>query len=136
MVPNPTITFTRPNDTSPRSIPIYIRGKNALNMRAHNDIVGMKPTISTLMATSSPTVRRASTLAKCIHGYTHAPRSEMIEIFPHGGYASEGITKLCKDVVDSCQVCTRSGQPAFFKSISVTHVSQASNQELQADFMF
>lgn len=133
---SPTITLSRPSDDRPRSLPIYIRSIDPIHLRAHADITGLMPTTETLLVTHHTANRRTSTLAKRIHRYSHAPYSEMIEILTRGGRNEPGIQALCKDLVDACLVCARSGQPLATKKVSFTHICEKFNQEAQADFMF
>lgn len=105
-------------------------------MRAHIDIIGMMPTVCTLMAKGSPNAHRSSTLAKHIHRYTHTPRTEMLEILSRAAHREEQVTKLCQDIVESSQVCTRSGQPGFSKMASLMEVFEAFNHKPQVHFIF
>lgn len=134
--PNSSITFMRPNDRHPRTLPVYIRGDDPLRLRAHVDIVGLMPTSLSFLVTNPSGPQRASTLAKRLHRYTHAPYKEMVEILSRGGHKNAKVKHLCREIIESCPVCARSGPPTPTKKISFTHVCEAFNQEIQADFMF
>lgn len=77
----PTMEIKRPNDSSPRSPPIYVRNEDPLNLRAYVDIIGLMPSsVGTLLTTDRSVFPRATTLAKRILRYSHAPHKEMVEI--------------------------------------------------------
>lgn len=134
--PQPTIIFQRPSEREERVLPIYIRETDTIHRRAHVDLIGLKPTAATLLVTHRSSVIRANTMAKRLHRYSHAPISEMVYMLQRGGYNTPRLRRLCTDIVEACPVCARSGLPAPCRKISLTHVCQEFNQEVQADFMF
>lgn len=46
------------------------------------------------------------------------------------------LAKTIDDIVDACEICTKNGQPKTSRKISLTHVNEAFNQELQIDFFY
>lgn len=135
----PSITLKRPLDSSPRTLPVHIRGGGPLDMRAYVDVIGLGPIqfFGALLAPSSfgPKIRPV-TMAKFIRRFKHAPFLEMVNLLCRSG-CQEGYTrKICKKVVLNCLVCQQSGLPAQSKKISLTHTCEAFNVEIQTDFMF
>lgn len=46
------------------------------------------------------------------------------------------IAEACYNVYSACAICAATGRPAPKKKVSMTHVSEAFNEELQADFVY
>lgn len=68
--------------------------------------------------------------------YCHVSSNQLVKSFQRAGYKIPYIKKVCNQIVDSCMVCARSGLPSKCKKVSLSHVCQAFNIEIQADFMF
>lgn len=131
-----TFTFLRPPAEYSPSLPIYINRDDPLNIRAYVDIVGRKSGIRALSATTNSSGLRPTTLAKRLHRYSHAPRSEMVELITRTGVPRSTATRICRAVVDNFSVWKRFGLPEISRNISLTHIFKAFNNEIQADFMF
>lgn len=79
---------------------------------------------------------RAMTLAKRIHNGTHASASQIVQICKDAGWTGSELEKAIRDTCARCDVCTRSGPQAPSRKISLTHVNQNINDEIQTDFLF
>lgn len=134
--PRPQISLKRPHDDVAKQLPIYINEYNPILARAHIDVIGIIPISNSFLVANHMQDMRPTTLAKRIHRYSHAPLREMVDIMKAGGKGGESVEKLCKEIVDSCPVCAKSGLPLSSKKVSLSHVCQSFNQEVQADFMF
>lgn len=132
---SPTITFNLPHATMPRTFPIYITGDN-LTRRAHLDLIGLRPATSSLYTTSIPSSLRPPTLAKRIHRYSHAPAMEMADMLARTGCSKETAFNISKEIVANCIACQKSGPPQPSKKLSLFHICEAHNQEIQTDFMY
>lgn len=49
---------------------------------------------------------------------------------------SPAMEEAIEKVTDACEICAKNGRLKAFRKISLTHVNEAFNQELQIDFMF
>lgn len=129
-----TITIMRPTiDTEPRKFFTYIGQDQTGSERRRLEIVphGIS-TVTTLLANFVS--RYDINLAKKVHRYSHGRESEMISLFQDAGILTEPLKMACKKVVDACDACKGSGRRGIKKKISLTHVNQAFNEEIQVDF--
>lgn len=133
---NQTITIQRPENKFPKCLPIYLHSEDPLRLRAHVVIIGLKPYSCTLLVSNRAPSLRTSTLAKRLHRYTHAGTKDMVEMLRHTDCPRSELIVLCKRIVQACPVCVRTGIPLPSKKVSITHVCEAFNQEIQADFTF
>ena len=52
------------------------------------------------------------------------------------GMLDKSLEEAIEQVCNACEVCVKNGRPSPSKKVSLTHFSQAFNEELQIDFMF
>lgn len=135
-IPEPFLTIHHPQDSNPKSLPIYVKGRNSLTKRAYLDLIGLTPTSGALTATVSGLTIRPTTMARRLHRYTHAPLREMVDMLTRTGCDKTAALRICREIHDNCLVCAQTGPPAPTRKISLTHVCRAFNTEIQADFMF
>lgn len=129
------IEMNRPTDTSNCIIFTYfVPGDDRLHLDiASHPLVGVTTLFATihLSATLQPLI-----LSKNIHRYAHAPADEIKAISLDGGVLDESLEAAIEKVVTACEICTSSGRPTSSKKVSLTHVNEAFNEELQVDFTF
>ena len=80
--------------------------------------------------------QRPSTIAAKLHRYTHATAEELITTYRDAGWLNEEPRDSIHRVCHSCGLCAESGFPKSSKKVSLTHVNEAFNQEVQLDFTF
>lgn len=73
-------------------------------------------------------------LIKNIHRFTHATFEERKHLLKHAVTFTNELSEACDTVFDSYTICASSGRPKHKCYISLTHVNEAFNQEVQADF--
>lgn len=130
-----TITFQRPHDTTPFTFNTYIADDDGGNPRTRLDIAPNKTTtISSLM--SNIVKRKELNLAKRIHRFGHSSVSDMMDIMTDANLDTEKLRHACQKVYDACDICAASGRPKIKKKISLSHVNEGFNQEVQADFLY
>lgn len=128
----PTLTIMRPTDTEERVVQLYLSGNSPFDLRKRVLIV---PTVHTMLTKRSIELRPRS-LAKRLHNLTHAPCDELVKICQRAGHVSAELKEEIRKITSECPICARSGHPVPSKKVSVTHVNQAFNVELQVDFTF
>lgn len=129
-----SITIMRPTiDKEPRKFFTYIGQDQTGSERKRLEILPHdKSTVTTLMA--NIVSRYEINLAKKVHRYSHAHESEMINLFKNAGILTPPLALACRKVVDACDACKGSGRRGIKRKISLSHVNQAFNEEIQADF--
>lgn len=130
------LILNRPKDKGPRSLPCYFDNSDRLRQRLRALVVPSVPIISALAATAAWPNLRISTLAKRLHRLTHAPPGEIVALCKKGGILTPDLSKRIYELSEACEICARSGLPHASKKVSITHVSEAFNQEVQIDFTF
>lgn len=131
------VVMKRPRDTDRRTLNTYISGFSPLEHRLRLEITPIPCATNALIghARRRPDIRPA-TLAKRIHNITHAPASEAIRICKQAGWLNDEVEKAIEKVSRECETCARSGRPPPSKKLSLTHVNQDFNDEVQGDFTF
>lgn len=74
-------------------------------------------------------------LVKKIHRFTHAPAEEMKALFKDAGMATAKLDAACDKNFGACEIYVSSEEPKQRKKISLTHVNNAFNEDLTADFV-
>lgn len=59
----------------------------------------------------------------------------MMSLLNDAGISSSKTKDLHEKVSRACDICAQTGRPVPKKKISLTHVNQAFNESLQADFL-
>ena len=83
----------------------------------------------------SPMARRELNFVKRVHRFSHGTATEMKELFEDASLLSGGIGKACDRVHRACDICASTGRPKDKKKVSLTHVNEAFNVEIQADYV-
>ena len=129
------IEMKRPKDDAHRYLYTYIDssdGRLRLDIAPHP-----LATKKTLLGNIHTTVKRQPlTLCKRVHRYTHATPDEMRHLFQDANMLDNELEDAIEQVCNACEVCAKNGRPLPSKKVSLTHVNQAFNAELQIDFMF
>lgn len=131
---HPYIEFRRPTDNNPRRFPTYIT-RSESDSRLRMEIA---PHASSSMPSLMANIhgRKELSLAKKIHRYTHATATEMKHIYHTANQLTEPLAQAFDKVYTACEICCSEGRPFHAKKISISHVNEAFNQELQADFFW
>lgn len=90
--------------------------------------------IHSLLATIS--TRTELNMAKRVHRFGHATTAEMLDLLAGAKLDPSKLAAACDKAYKACPVCAATGRPANKRKISTTHVHEAFNQELQADFTY
>lgn len=80
--------------------------------------------------------RQPIAFCKRVHRYTHATADEMKLLCTEANMLNSNLEAAIEQVCNACDVCAKNGRPAPTKKISITHVNQAFNVEIQIDFFF
>lgn len=60
----------------------------------------------------------------------------MIRILKCAGHSGNISRPICETIVNNCQVCKKTSLPASARKVSLSHIFQAFNEEIQCDFVF
>ena len=136
----PFLEMKRPLDTSLRVFNTYIARKADKhgNRRQHVSIIP-EPGIcvTSLMSRLEQRTKRAPMVfAKHVHRLTHAVPDEIKSLCHDAGILEPRLAQATDLVDNSCGICAPNGQPLPSRKVSLTHVNEALNQEIQADFTF
>lgn len=133
----PTMTIARPNEKSPWVLSIYVDGASKFQIRGRVLIILIAHVTSSLMATNAVSATsRPMTTAKRVHRLTHATAEELIHICKTANWLTPDPKTSIRKVTAACQICAESGLPVPSKKISITHMNEAFNQNVQVDFTF
>lgn len=128
--------FKRPTDSDVRMFQTYVSGEHDLDKRLRVNLC------STVGVTTDKTMGalisnlRASRLVKRFHRLTHATPSETRRFMKSGGRLTGDVEKEIEEVHHACEICAQSGQPEPSRKISMTHVNEGFNEELQIDYTY
>ena len=129
-----SIVFKRPGDTTQRVFKTYIAQDEDGNKRIRFEIIlHLKSTKSSMMG--SPMARRELNMVKRVHRFSHSTATEMKELFKDASLLSGGIGKACDKVHRACDICASTGRLKDKEKVSLTHVNEAFNVEIQADYV-
>lgn len=90
---------------------------------------------STRSLMSSSTNWDMTVLIKKIHMFKNSSDEEMIRILTDTEYDEEELIEPCRKVYRDCEICSSTGRPASKRKVSITHVNEAFNSSIQADFV-
>lgn len=139
IAPAPFLYFQRPSDSTPRMFNTYITAypSSPLCERIRVSIFPKPQTCMNALVSSSllhRTSRAPKVTAKRLHRLTHAPAEQIKSIFEQAGALKDGLSDAIDMVENACGICKSSGRPAANRKVSLTHVNEAFNMELQLDF--
>lgn len=131
------LRFNRPFDNGPRIFYTYVTGDDKFNRRLRLAITPIIPIVPSLLDNTEPQKQqRMNTLAKRLHRLTHESSDELYRFCTQAGYDITNMKGALDDICNSCEVCAFSGLSSFSKQISISHINQAFNQEIQIDFTY
>ena len=78
--------------------------------------------------------RQPLAFCKRVHRYAHATPEEMKTLCMEAGMLDDELTAAIERVFQACEVCAKNRRPPPSKKVSLSHVSQAFNVEIQIDF--
>lgn len=129
----PVIEFQRPSDTAVRQFEIYQAKDEDGNPRLRVSMVPHQhSSVRSLLANGS--ARQDLNLVRRLHRYTHWNSHEMKQFLQDAGQLTAERSRICQKIQDECDVCASSGRPAIRNKISMTHINQQFNEEVQVDF--
>ena len=129
------IQMRRPHDDAYRYLYTYLvpsDGRLRLDLAPHP--LSTKRTLLGNIHTSAK--REPLAFSKRVHRYTHATAEEMKLLCKEADMLDKKLEEAIEQVCNACDVCAKNGRPVSSKKVSLTHVNQAFNEELQIDFMF
>lgn len=92
---------------------------------------------SLVSATLTNNMKRAPRVfEKRIHPLTHAPSTQVRDICEQAGVLTRDLDTVIGDMQKACGICAAEGQTAPSKKISLTHVNERFNMEVQIDIAF
>lgn len=135
------IKIKRPYDSSPRFFGTYIspegmssnrdkRLRIAISMQSHTNLRSLMSNLH-LKSKRSPLL-----FSKQIHRFTHTRPLEVKTICEQAGILTSNLGEAIDKVDEACEVCVQSGRPIPSKKVSLTHVNEAFNEEIQLDFPY
>lgn len=125
----------RPQDTSLRFVHTYMVPNNErllVQVARH-----LLRSVGSLMANGhSLSQRDPLVFTKCLHSYMHAKSNELQAICKDADILTETLEDTMAKVAKAFEISARTGRPISSKNLSVTHVNERFNQEIQIDFTF
>ena len=141
LLPDPCVIIRRQIDSFPRVFDTYIAPDpicDSQDMRLRIAItIQPNASVSSLMSNLQLRSRRSPLLfSKQIHRFTHASADDVKSLCKHAGIMTKELESAIDKVHSACEVCAKNGQPRNSKKVSLNHVNEAFNQEIQMDFTF
>lgn len=130
------IRIKRPTDGLVRTFDTYMSGTGELDKRLRIGLCAIAGVPGDKSARALMAKFRPSTLVRRFHRLTHATPAETRRFMKEGGIMSEDVWKEIERVCSACEICAKSGLPAATHKISLTHVNQHFNAEVQIDFTY
>lgn len=131
---NKLMEFQRPQDKEIRKMFTYIQKDMNEDERMWLKIVPHKGScVKSMMANIKK--RPELNIVKKVHLFTHGNRDELSQLFTEAGMMTPKIDKAIRKVTLSCNPCATSGRPANTRKISLGHVNQKFNIEIQTDLL-
>lgn len=129
------IKLKRPTDSATRVLFTYlVPDNNRLRL-----VIAPHPrsVVRTLLGNVHASFKRTPLIyCKRIHRYTHSTKEEMKRLCLDAKIDDGKLEEIIGRVVDACEICAKNGRPKSSRKISLTHVNQGFNQEIQIDFFF
>lgn len=127
------VRFKRPGDDDMRTMFTYISPDRNGNDRLRLEVVAYVNSLyRSLLAAHLQ--HDSLAVATKIPFFSHAHADDIKSILRDAGRLDADTSRACDKVAESCPICASTGRPAQHRKVSLTHVSSAFNQELQADF--
>lgn len=129
------IRIKRPTDDAERYTFTYIIPEDS---RLRLDIAPHPLSVKrTLLGNIHAGVKRAPLVfCKRVHRYTHATPEEMRILCKDANMLDEALEQAIDKVFAACEICAKNGRPKSSRKVSLTHVNEAFNEEVQIDFFY
>ena len=129
------IRMKRPMDVQKRVLFTYLVSSDRrlrLDIAPHPQSV-----VGTLLGNIQSSHKRTPGIfRRRIHLYIHASEREMKELCRGAGMMTAELGKAIEEVCAACEVCAKNGAPKHSRKVSLTHVNEEFNEELQLDSLF
>ena len=79
----------------------------------------------------SKTSRQEINMVKRVNKFSHASSEEMQELFKNAQLNKSALGWACENLHDACDICGSTGRPKDRKKVSLTHVDESFNAEIQ-----
>lgn len=129
-----TIVLNRPQDIKQKTFFTYLQHDDHGNARLRLELVPHKRTTRKLLLAIKGRNVELNAIKK-LHRFTHASASEMNQLLEDANVSDHATMELCRKVFKACDVCAQTGRPSAKKKISISHVNEAFNQSIEADFL-
>ena len=95
------------------------------------------PHVTSLLSSLSSSVgRNPEAFAARVHRYTHVHPDQLKELCSTAGILTNDLASAIDTAGSSCRICIEHGRPLPAKKISLTHVNETFNEEIQVDFTY
>ena len=141
----PTISLQRPQDDVCYTFSTYIAPESPdkpLCLRTRIELLPRPDNtqaqhVTSLLSNLRRTVdRNPRTFAARVHRYTHVHPEQLKEVCKAAGILTDDLASAIDTVDASCNICIQHGRPLPSKKVSLTHVNEAFNEEIQIDFTY
>lgn len=129
------VRMKRPSDAEERILFTYlVPDDNRLRL----DIVPHPRSATRTLLGNIHTTAKRTPLAFCkrVHRYTHATPDEIRRLCKDANMMTDELEQAIVKVFTACEICTKNGRPKPSRKVSLTHVNEEFNQELQMDFFY
>lgn len=129
------IEFPRPQDTSPWFLHSYFIPDN---IRLHGKVAPQPLSEAHSLLNNIHYVSQRVPLKFCkrLHRYTHAPAAEPKIIFAEAGILNEENDRKISRISEACEICATAGRLLHARKVSLTHVNEEFNEEVQMDLLY
>lgn len=128
------LIIKRPTDKEERTLRTYMTNNSLTDCRIRAELVRMPESYA--LTQTGKFMDRPATIVKRLHRLTHAPAAEMQTILKDAGILTNEMRDIITNVTRNCEICVKSGPPKVSRKISISHVNEAFNIEVQMDFMY
>lgn len=131
--PAPFISFRRRGHQSDHHFPVYISKDRQGNGRLRLELVPyLNSTVCSLMCNVKKHPSR--NIVEKIHRFSYASSGEMQKFLPEARLAGSEVEKEIQAIYDSCLSCALSGRPFNRRKVSISHINEAFDENIQAYF--
>lgn len=135
------ISISGPTDKQPRLFHTYIRTDDRGSDLSIRKRIRLSPSWDTnacaLPSKFSINARRSPlVLSRKLHRFTHPHPDEVKRIGRDAGILAKPLDDAIIKVDEAGEVCAKSGTPKPLRKVSLAHINENLNEEVQIDFMF
>lgn len=132
----PVMIMNRPSDKGVRTMETCLSTGDPLKARLRLLVIPTMRTSALIGNARRPMHIRPMTLAKRMHNLTHDHPQQLIRLCKDAGWLNPELEKAIITVTENCASCAMTGPPSPSKKISISHVNEQFNSEIQADFTY